>query len=275
MLGGLATPGSAQAACYSSTPASQSFTDPSGDAGSHAPDVVRLDVSLDAGCVLRVVPVVVDPGTAAFTIINTYINTDGSRATGFLALGADRLVDRFDYGFPALHPCGAASCDTSGGEVLTASGTTGFSARIDRLGVSAPTTLHFQVSTLGYLTMAESDSAPELIDGGFAFPVSFATSPPAPPPPPPPPPPSTSKAVAAPPPVAPAAKTCKVPRVRGQRVAKAKRRLAAAGCKYRVRGKGKVVSTRPAAGKVTSGTVKVRAKRGKRQKRQAKPRVAV
>lgn len=84
----------------------------------------------------------------------------------------------------------------------------------------------------------------------------------APPPPPPPPPP-------APLPVAPAPKkrACKVPKVKGLSVRKAKKRLKRARCKYRVRGRGFVVSTRPKAGKRTTKTVLVRAKPRKRGRR--------
>jgi hypothetical protein len=80
----------------------------------------------------------------------------------------------------------------------------------------------------------------------------------APPPPPPPP----------PPPVAPARKrACKVPKVKGLSVRKAKKKLKRARCKYRVRGRGFVISTRPRAGKRTTKTVVVRAKRGRRRGR--------
>jgi virginiamycin B lyase len=53
---------------------------------------------------------------------------------------------------------------------------------------------------------------------------------------------------------------CKVPRLRGLSVPRAKKKLKRAHCKYRIRGKGRVVSTSPAAGKKTRGTVKVKAK---------------
>jgi virginiamycin B lyase len=54
---------------------------------------------------------------------------------------------------------------------------------------------------------------------------------------------------------------CKVPKVRGLTVKKAIKKLKKARCKYKVRGKGRVVSTKPKAGKRTSKTVKVKASR--------------
>jgi virginiamycin B lyase len=93
------------------------------------------------------------------------------------------------------------------------------------------------------------------------------TAPPAPPPLPQP----------APPPVAPALqqRACKVPKVKSLSVRKAKKKLKRARCKYRVRGQGFVVTTRPKAGKRTAKTVLVKAKPKKRKGRRASPRRAV
>jgi virginiamycin B lyase len=55
-------------------------------------------------------------------------------------------------------------------------------------------------------------------------------------------------------------KACKVPRVRGLTVRKAKRKLRRAKCQYKVRGKGRVVRTKPKAGRRTTKTVRVVAK---------------
>jgi virginiamycin B lyase len=55
-------------------------------------------------------------------------------------------------------------------------------------------------------------------------------------------------------------KRCKVPKLRGLTVKQAKRKLKRAGCRHRVIGKGRVVSSSPKAGKRTRGTVKVTAK---------------
>jgi len=60
-----------------------------------------------------------------------------------------------------------------------------------------------------------------------------------------------------------AKKRCRVPRLRGLAVRKAKRKLKRAGCRYTLRGRGRVVSTRPKAGKRTRAAVRVRARPGR------------
>jgi hypothetical protein len=259
----MAMPGAARATCYSSTPARAAFTDPVGDAGSSAPDLRRIDVTLDASCVLTVVPVVDAPSIATlFTEVGTFIDVDGDPGTGYSALGLDAHVSRYDFGTPeapTLDWCDSAACPPPGfGEPLTPSGTTGFTAPLDRLEVFEPTTLGFVFESGGYAVGADSDSAPGS-GTTFDFPVSFSTTPP----PPPAPPPKPAGGTTAPPPVpvTPAAKKCKVPKIRGLRVAKAKKKLVAASCRYKVKGKGRVVSTSPAAGTETNATVKVRAKK--------------
>jgi virginiamycin B lyase len=67
-------------------------------------------------------------------------------------------------------------------------------------------------------------------------------------------------------PVAPVRKPCTVPKVVRLTVAKAKRKLRRAGCKHRVRGRGRVVWTRPRAGRRTFKTVRVMAKPRKRSR---------
>jgi virginiamycin B lyase len=76
------------------------------------------------------------------------------------------------------------------------------------------------------------------------------------PPPPPPPPPAVTIA----PPATKKKRACKVPKVKGLSVKKAKKKLKKAKCKYRVRGRGYVVSTKPKAGKRTTKRVLVKAK---------------
>jgi beta-lactam-binding protein with PASTA domain len=53
---------------------------------------------------------------------------------------------------------------------------------------------------------------------------------------------------------------CKVPKVKGLSVRKAKKKLKKAKCKYKVRGRGYVVSTKPKARKRTTKRVLVKAK---------------
>jgi streptogramin lyase len=57
---------------------------------------------------------------------------------------------------------------------------------------------------------------------------------------------------------------CRVPRVRGLPVRKARRKMLRAGCRYRIRGRGRVVSIRPRAGARTRDTVQLRARRSRR-----------
>jgi virginiamycin B lyase len=64
--------------------------------------------------------------------------------------------------------------------------------------------------------------------------------------------------------------SCKVPKVKRLSVAKAKKKLKKARCKYRVRGRGFVVSTTPKAGKSTTKTVMVKAKPRKAKRRQSR-----
>ena len=59
-----------------------------------------------------------------------------------------------------------------------------------------------------------------------------------------------------------ARKRCRVPNLRGLGKAKARRKLKRAGCRYRMRGRGRVRSTVPRAGKRTAKTVLVRLGRG-------------
>ncbi len=84
----------------------------------------------------------------------------------------------------------------------------------------------------------------------------IAVAPPFVPPPPPPPPAGTATK-----------KKCKVPKLRRLTVKKARKKLRRAGCKYRIRGKGRFSSSRPKAGRTTSGTVTVKFKKAKAKKR--------
>jgi streptogramin lyase len=91
----------------------------------------------------------------------------------------------------------------------------------------------------------------------------IATAPPFVPPPPPPP------AAPSPSPAGSSAKKCKVPKLKGLTIRKARKKLKKAGCKYRFRGKGRVRSTVPKAGRRTTKRVTVRCKR-KAAKRSAR-----
>jgi streptogramin lyase len=62
-------------------------------------------------------------------------------------------------------------------------------------------------------------------------------------------------------PLLPKRKRCKVPKLKGLTVKKATKKLRKAKCRYRFSGKGRVVSSKPKAGKRTAKTVRVKAKR--------------
>jgi streptogramin lyase len=65
-------------------------------------------------------------------------------------------------------------------------------------------------------------------------------------------------------------KTCKVPKLKRLKIKKARAKLRKAGCRYKIRGKGKrVVSTKPKAGRRTSGVVQVNTKKPKKKRRRA------
>ena len=53
---------------------------------------------------------------------------------------------------------------------------------------------------------------------------------------------------------------CRVPKVRGLRIGQARKKLRRAKCRFRIRGKGRVVSIRPRAGVRTRATVQLKAK---------------
>lgn len=125
---------------------------------------------------------------------------------------------------------------------------------IGRITTGGVITNHFPVPTAG----SEPSDITAGPDGALWFTEFLGnkvgrieTAPPYVPPPPPPP------VVTVTPP---AKKACTVPRVRGLTVAKAKKRLRRAKCKYSVRGRGRVVRTKPRAGKRTTKTVLVTAK---------------
>jgi hypothetical protein len=60
---------------------------------------------------------------------------------------------------------------------------------------------------------------------------------------------------------APAHSSCRVPKVRGLTVRRARKKLRRARCRFRIQGKGRIVASRPRAGTRTSSRVQLRAKR--------------
>jgi hypothetical protein len=137
----------------------------------------------------------------------------------------------------------------------------GFVVTLDQLGITrSPTSLGVATSSVQDPTPGAPgdeayDKAPDANLPMHRVPIGFTG--PVPPP--------------LPQPVAPAQakpKTCVVPRTKRLIVRKAKRRLKKAGCKYKVKGRGRVRWTSPKAGTRTRKTVRVRAKRTPRKQRQ-------
>jgi hypothetical protein len=263
----LVSAGSAQATCSSSSPSSVSYNDPPGDVIS-AIDILNVGASLDGACTVTVNPLLAGPLTENDFAI-TILNTDGNAFTGAAALGGADV---------AVGVSGTAAGNTppvigvwNGADFvfsptpLTPVGGIGFSASLDQLGIRAPGIVGVSVSTVYTDPVSaandDEDDAPDVPVPFFPFPVNFAS----PPPPPPPAPPTVIKDKK---------KQCTVPKLKGKSVKSAKKKLAAAGCKYKIKGKGKVSSTVPKAGAKTSGTVQVKAKKKKHRKAHHKSRSA-
>jgi hypothetical protein len=245
-------PGIAHAACGASTPSGAvNYTESTLDGDPGAPDIGTINNALDTTCHLR---------------------TETLLAP--LHLQPDQyLIVQYDRDEPPPNPAmeqvdvlvilnGSSAVLQDGVNtpvVLPTFGQYGFTVTLDQLGITrSPTSLGVAVSgvfdpTPGTPGDEAYDRAPDSGLPMHRVPVSFTG--PAPPPPPPP--------------VAPAAKkttTCVVPRVKRLTVRKAKRRLKKAGCKYKVKGRGRVRWTSPKAGTRTRKTVRVRAKRTPRKR---------
>jgi len=252
----LATTGAAHATCYSSTPNNETFSDALGDSG-NAPDIGNTVVELNATCGISVNPAVTGLNSSDKAVF-TYIDTDGDAATGDPNFGAEVIVGVFGDSTapspPVLARWNGSTFDFSKGELLSPLGTAGFVSDLNQLAVPDSTTIALIVAS-SYEPPApatpEADFAPEA--DAFYFETDFSTSPAQPPPPAP------SAAVLK--------AGCEVPHVKSRSVAKAKRALMKAGCKYKITGKGKVVSISPKAGTLTTGTVQVKAKAKNKRKR--------
>ena len=57
-----------------------------------------------------------------------------------------------------------------------------------------------------------------------------------------------------------------MPKLKRLTVKKARKKLKRAGCKYKIRGKGRFVSSKPKAGRTTTGTVTVKFKKKARRR---------
>jgi hypothetical protein len=256
----------AHATCISSTPNGAPFSDPVGDVVT-APDIGDIAIVADAKCNLGVNPLVSGLDTSTEKLV-TIIDTDGNASTGDPDFGAEAAVivygDPATPGPPILVFWNGLGFDLSHYKVLPSIGAAGFFTNLDELGVSTPTTLAF-----GFYTTdgTDYDDAPDT--GAYLFPVSFVAS--SPPPPTPPPPTASTSTPPKPAPVPPATVQkkagCTVPKVKGKSVSRAKKVLEKAGCKYKIKGKGQVVSTNPRAGAQTTDTVQVKAKKKRKRHR--------
>lgn len=274
-VGALAVPVGAEAACYSSTSSSTSFADAAGDGEAGlAPEILGVAAATGSSCGVGIEAVISgasEPGTLIDgESVGTYIDTDGNPATGSSTWdGADRVVivigrSGSDLG-PSLGAWNGSSFSFENSPVLAPSGAAGFISDFDQLGVPGPTTLGIETISL-YEGAADnySDFAPEVDQPPFGFPVQFST---APPPPPSADTPPAQRPISAPRDTRPSPRRCRVPRVRGLTRRAAVGRLRRARCRYRIvssrRGRrpGRVVSTSPAAGRLTSRRVVVRVTR--------------
>jgi hypothetical protein len=290
----------ASASCGSSTPASFSFADRQDDGidtqgnpdpRRYAPDIVAVDVVADASCNLSVGATLGDhpssPGSLyAGEIMAFYLNTDGNRSTGLTsAAGADRVIvtygDNFGPDYTRL-----GTFNGSGFSFADAPGRAyewgGRTMTFESLGISSPATLEilavglFDESLVRLGSNTYYDFAPDDGVSAFQAPIQFSAGPgpgpgptPGPGPGPRPGPTPGPGPGSTPDPVQPE-RFCRVPRVERMQVARARRRLESAGCRYRVQRlasrrvrRGRVISTSPPAGRTTSRSVVLRISSGR------------
>jgi hypothetical protein len=265
----------AQAACYGSTPANVSFADsPFDGSAGLAPEITTVQGALDGACNYSVVPGLTDSlvdGDAVFV----HIDRDNNPATGDPTFrGADIVVGTLGVtgteGPPVLGVWnGSSMVFTDPSPVGAARNDGGFSASVDRLGLSPDTLTRFSVSTM-YSGIYDNyvDFAPEPGASPISLPVAFSTTPPLPPPPPTPP------APAAQPVVPPATAGCRVPFVRGKTRWAAEDKLFGADCNVastvrkrfsNVVRKGRVITTTPGSGARTTKAVRMVVSKGRRK----------
>lgn len=264
VLAMLLLPGIARGTCISSTPTGTvSFADtPPGDAQPTAPEILSVEASLDSACRLTVDPKL-QADLSIYQVVSIYL--------GFQPSTGDPSTETIDREVRLLHIGDAYLSDGTFPLIPIATfprfGQAGFSATLDELGIAAPTTLGIYVSAIydnAYPPVwgdEPFDDAPDISALMYRLPLAFQQ--PAPPPPPP--------AAAAPaPPVAKQVTGCVVPKLKGLTVRKAKRALKKAGCKYKLKGKGRVRSVSPKAGTRTDDTVRVKCKQKKRKKKRSR-----
>ena len=170
------------------------------------------------------------PKTAALTVGAQACVTAKFTIDG---IGYDQLQVRFSVSGANAGPAGVVNTDTSGNA--------GFCYTGSKVGGDT-ITAHADYSEDGNRDEGEPIDTATVT---FTAPAAVATAPP----------PKAKK------------KSCRVPKVRGLSLKKAKKKLKKAGCRYKIRGKGRVRSTSPSAGKRTTKTVLIKAKKGKRKRK--------
>jgi len=253
-------PAPAHAECISSTPRAVGLLSPDDwdDSTGGAADIAGVTIGLDSACRLSLVP-----NLRPFLplLANQYLVVQFARDPAPANPG-DELVDVEVYVFGD-----EVLLDDGRGIVpLPRTGVTGFTVTLDQLGLTtSPTQLGIGVVSVYDATLDDPFSGDEVFGdfhpnaGQFLtrIPVTF-TQPVRP---------AGQPAGTSPPPPTVKQPRCVVPKLRRLTVRKAKAALKKAGCRYRVRGKGRIRSFTPKAGTATDGVVRLKAKRRHRRPR--------
>jgi hypothetical protein len=225
----------------------------------YAPDFTAVNVVVDSGCAITLSYNLNRPSGEDWLYgresVGVFLDTDGNAGTG--EAGFDRALITIGDSFGAEQSELASWNGTDWmAQNIPAIPGSGGAQRLtfDALGISAPTTVNVRaISNYSNPSGPDRDGfdfAPD--EGAVGIPIAFS-GPVTPPPPPPPP------------------AKCKVPKVRGFKLAKAKKTLSAAGCRAKVARarsrnvrRGRVIKASPPAGRATSSVVKVTVSRGRR-----------
>jgi hypothetical protein len=279
----------ASAACYSSTPTTQSFSDsPADGQGGLAPEITAANVQISGACAMTAGPTLANrPDLIDGDAVFVYLDTDGNPATGEQIFGgADHAVGTLGQtgsdSPPLLGTWDPAQGKIvfAGGPTLTAAGAGGFTASLDQLGVAQNVTLGAAIGTMWSGTFNNYfDSAPNVgaPDKAFRFASAYSTQPPTPSAAP-----QTNSAPSSQGPPQPtqrstsstpaAAKSCVVPQVKGKSLAGARRKLRSFDCATttpRARfsstvKSGRVIRSVPSARHVAHGSVALYVSKGRR-----------
>jgi hypothetical protein len=297
VMGCVAAPGQAQAACTASSPQAVSHVDPIDGQARLAPELGLVLASVDGSCNYSVDPGVLDPILVNGDAVFVYINRDGNAATGSpLFDGADIVVGTLGDTYTELPPLmgvwnGAEFDFNDSNPVGSATSLGGFTASVDRLGITpgAVTTVSAG-SIYSGIYSSYIDFAPDVGLAPLPLLASFSNGTPSAPATPSTPgtptvpsTPTTTPATGTwTPPTSPTtsipsegeATTCTVPRLKGLRLYAAEEKLFDTECDVanakRVYSstvkRGRVVRSFPAAGTRTSRKVVLYISRGKRRK---------